>query len=93
MPGKVVSLRLPEELLDWATAYAKERGVARSDLLVQGLQSFREDCEAGVPEIRRDRVERAKAAAAGAVRPASEAEAWIAARQAKLNADALRARR
>jgi hypothetical protein len=52
MPGKVVSLRLPEELLDWATSYAETRGVARSDLLVEGLVSFREDCERGVPEIR-----------------------------------------
>jgi hypothetical protein len=57
MAAKVVSLRLDEELLEWATDYARTRGVSRTDLLVEGLQSFREDCVAGVPEIR----ERARA--------------------------------
>lgn len=49
---KMVSLRLDEELLEWADGYAKERDVSRSELLAQGLRSFRQDCEAGVPEIR-----------------------------------------
>lgn len=52
MAAKVVSLRLDEELLEWATSYAAERGVSRTDLLVEGLRSFQEDCEKGVPEIR-----------------------------------------
>jgi len=51
--AKVVSLRLPEELLEWADGYAELRGVSRTDLLVEGLRSFKEDCENGVPEIRR----------------------------------------
>lgn len=48
----VVSLRLPAHLLSWATEYAKSRGVSRTDLLVEGLESFKEDCDRGVPEIR-----------------------------------------
>lgn len=52
MAAKMVSLRLPEELAAWAEAYAAQRGVSRTDLLIEGLVSFREDCERGVPEIR-----------------------------------------
>lgn len=52
MAGKVVSLRLDDELLSWATGYAASRGVSRTALLEQGLRSFREDCESGVPEIK-----------------------------------------
>lgn len=48
----VVSLRLPPHLLQWATEYAKSRGVSRTDLLIEGLESFKEDCDRGVPEIR-----------------------------------------
>lgn len=51
--AKMVSLRLDEGLLEWADAYAKERGVSRSDLLSEGLRSFREDCLSGVPELRK----------------------------------------
>lgn len=47
----VVTLRLPKHLLEWSTEYAKTRGVTRTDLLVQGLESFKRDCERGVPEI------------------------------------------
>jgi hypothetical protein len=50
--SKMVSLRLPEDLAEWADEYAKQRGVSRSDLLIEGLASFREDCQSGVPEIR-----------------------------------------
>jgi hypothetical protein len=50
--AKVVSLRLPDDLLEWADEYAKQRSVNRTDLLVEGLRSFKEDCERGVPEIR-----------------------------------------
>lgn len=60
--AKVVSLRVDDELLEWATSYAEARGVSRTDLLVEGLKNFREDCERGVPEIR----ERARQAALGA---------------------------
>jgi hypothetical protein len=50
--AKMVSLRLPEELLEWADEYSKTRGVSRTDLLIEGLASFKDDCERGVPEIR-----------------------------------------
>lgn len=49
---KVLSLRVPDELAAWADEYAQTRGVTRQALLVEGLLSFKEDCEAGVPEIR-----------------------------------------
>jgi hypothetical protein len=58
--ASVVSLRLPRELLDWSTEYARTRGVSRTDLLIQGLQSFREDCERGVPEIKARAAQQAK---------------------------------
>lgn len=48
----MVSLRLPDDLLEWSTEYAKSRGVSRTDLLIQGLRQFKTDCERGVPEIR-----------------------------------------
>lgn len=50
--SKLVSLRLPDDLAEWAEGYAVERGVSRSDLLIEGLTGFREDCRSGVPEIR-----------------------------------------
>lgn len=59
--AKVVSLRLDDELLEWATTYAESRGVSRTDLLIEGLRNFREDCERGVPEVRRAARERAQA--------------------------------
>ena len=52
MAKQVVTLRLDEELLGWANEYAERRGVPRTALLEEGLRSFREDCERGVPEIR-----------------------------------------
>lgn len=52
MARQVVSLRLDEELLGWATAYAAQRGVSRTELLETGLRSFRVDCDRGVPEFR-----------------------------------------
>ena len=50
--SKVLSLRVPDGLAEWADEYAEARGVKRADLLVSALESFREDCERGVPEIR-----------------------------------------
>jgi hypothetical protein len=52
MATKVLSLRVSEDLADWADGYAKARGVTRQALLEEGLRSFREDCERGVPEIK-----------------------------------------
>jgi hypothetical protein len=63
---KVLSLRVEDDLADWATAYADSRGVTRQALLEEGLRSFKADCEAGVPEIR------AKARAQTSVKDAPE---------------------
>jgi hypothetical protein len=49
---KVLSLRVADDLAEWADVYAKQRGVTRQALLEEGLRSFQEDCENGVPEIR-----------------------------------------
>lgn len=51
--SKVLSVRVDDELADWAETYALERGVTKQALLADGLRSFREDCESGVPEIRK----------------------------------------
>jgi len=50
--SKVLSVRVDDELAAWADDYAEERGVTKQALLAEGLKSFRQDCEAGVPEIR-----------------------------------------
>jgi predicted transcriptional regulator len=49
---KVLSLRVPDDLAEWADSYAESRGVTRQALCEQALVAFKEDCEAGVPEIR-----------------------------------------
>lgn len=49
---KVLSLRVQDDLADWADAYAKERGVTKQALLEEGLRGFKDDCERGVPEVR-----------------------------------------
>jgi predicted transcriptional regulator len=51
--AKVVSVRVPEDLADWLDGYAERRGVKRGDLIATALAGFREDCESGVPELRR----------------------------------------
>lgn len=48
---EVLSLRVDDDLAEWATAYAKSRGVSRQALLEQAVRSFKEDCDSGVPEI------------------------------------------
>jgi hypothetical protein len=50
---KVLSLRVADDLAEWASAYAKERGVTRQALIEGALRSFREDCQGGVPEVPR----------------------------------------
>lgn len=50
---KVLSLRVQDDLAEWADAFAAERGVTKQALLDEGLRCFRRDCESGVPEIRR----------------------------------------
>jgi predicted transcriptional regulator len=45
---KVLSLRVPDDLAEWVTAYAKKRGVTRQALLEDAVRSFRRDCEPGL---------------------------------------------
>ena len=52
MAKQTVTVRLDEELVQWADGYAKERGSTRTDLLASAIESFRKDCESGVPELR-----------------------------------------
>lgn len=52
MAKQSVTVRLDEGLLQWADEYAKKQGATRTDLLASAIESFRADCEAGVPEIR-----------------------------------------
>lgn len=49
---KVLSLRVADDLAEWAEAYASKRGVTKQALLEEGLRGFKDDCERGVPEIR-----------------------------------------
>lgn len=48
---KVLSLRVPDDLAEWASAYAEKRGVTKQALLEEAVRSFREDCEGGVPDL------------------------------------------
>jgi hypothetical protein len=58
MGTKMVSLRVDEELLGWATGYAKERGVSRTSVVEAALRSLREDAAGGVPDLEDERVPR-----------------------------------
>jgi hypothetical protein len=44
-------MRIPEDLLEWADAYAAERGVSRTALVTSALESLRDDAGRGVPEL------------------------------------------
>jgi hypothetical protein len=55
---RMVSLRVEEGLLEWATGYAKQREVSRSALMEAALRSLRDDAVRGVPEIEDERVPR-----------------------------------
>lgn len=52
MAKQAVALRLDPETLEWADAYAAERDTSRQVVLESAVASFRQDCEAGVPELR-----------------------------------------
>jgi hypothetical protein len=52
----MVSLRVDEELLGWATGYAAERGVSRTSVVEAALRSLREDAAGGVPDLEDERV-------------------------------------
>jgi hypothetical protein len=56
--SKMVSLRVDEELLGWATGYAKERKVSRTSVVEAALRSFREGAARGVPDLEDERVPR-----------------------------------
>ena len=84
--ARVRTLRLPDDLDAWAMEYAKSRGVTFTDLMLEGLRSFREGCELGVPEIRREKLERAlRAAPVHRASEMSENEKVMRDRQAALN--------
>lgn len=51
--SKMVSVRLEDELVAWLDGYAEKRGVSRTELLGSAIESFRDDCERGVPDLRR----------------------------------------
>lgn len=52
MVSKARAVRLSDEVDAWLQAYASDRGVSPSDVLRTAVESFREDCLRGVPEIR-----------------------------------------
>jgi hypothetical protein len=54
----MVSLRVDEELLGWATGYARERGVSRTSVVEAALRSLRVDAAGGVPDLEDERVPR-----------------------------------
>jgi predicted transcriptional regulator len=52
MASKSVTVRLDEGLLEWADRVAAERGATRTDVLAAAVAAYREESEAGVPELR-----------------------------------------
>jgi hypothetical protein len=50
--SKPVAVRLADEVAAWVESYAAERGVDPSAILRTAVESFKRDCESGVPEIR-----------------------------------------
>lgn len=88
MPKTTVSHRLDDELLTWATAYAKERGSTRSVLLEEALVSFRSLAEGGVPDLpEAGPLDERRSALPKIVRASklAPADAVMSARQARLN--------
>lgn len=51
MAKQAVALRLDPAVLEWADSYAESRGVSRQSVLESAVASFRDDCEAGVPDV------------------------------------------
>jgi predicted transcriptional regulator len=52
MASKSVTVRLDEGLLAWADRVAAEQGATRTDVLAAAVAAFREESEAGMPELR-----------------------------------------
>ena len=61
----VLSARVDDELVAWVVEYAEARGVSRQALVATALETFRRDCEAGVPEIRERTRRQASASRSG----------------------------
>jgi hypothetical protein len=53
MAKVAVAVRLDPEVVEWADAYAKERGVSRQAVLEGAVLDFREDAQRGVPDLPR----------------------------------------
>lgn len=51
MDRKVKSFRLRTDLLAWIESYAKERGSTQIAVLESAVESFKRDCEGGVPDL------------------------------------------
>lgn len=49
---KVLNVRVEDELGAWVDEYAESRGVDKSTILRTAVESFKRDCEGGVPELR-----------------------------------------
>lgn len=77
--SKVLSFRASDEDAAWAGEYAKGRGVTRQALLEEGLRSFREDCERGVPEIREAARKRVRESSVGSCPKSPHGHSWAAA--------------
>jgi predicted transcriptional regulator len=73
MDRKVVSVRVPEEVADWLDEYAKARGASRAEVIESALAGFKDDCERGVPELRK--LAREQASYTGRVRSAGSGTA------------------
>lgn len=50
--AKAHAVRLDEETTAWLERYAEERDVDKGTVLRSAIESFRVDCERGVPELR-----------------------------------------
>jgi predicted transcriptional regulator len=51
--AKAHAVRLDDETTEWLDRYAEERGTDKGTILRSAIESFRDDCERGVPELRR----------------------------------------
>jgi predicted transcriptional regulator len=51
--AKAHAVRLDEDTTEWLDRYAEERGTDKGTILRSAIESFRDDCERGVPELRR----------------------------------------
>jgi predicted transcriptional regulator len=57
--AKAHAVRLDEDTTEWLDRYAEERGTDKGTILRSAIESFRDDCERGVPELRQKAREQA----------------------------------